>query len=171
MKITRLAALAVSALVLACCPAVAAAGMGPDDGGGDMGAPTTEPGDGPSMGGEEDGGHEHGDDPISMPVTAILHICRRGDGRGDATGLYWHLVSVDPDGVETDDTPSTTTCTEEHKILEPNPPLPKGHVNDKGVQVKQAVTECRTGTRHVVTYDLTVSPRKEIGDKDTGQAC
>ena len=152
-------------------------GPGPD-GGGDMGGGDMGSGgdhsiampDDPSF--DEGPSHHGGGGNVgNAPAGSILHVCRRGDGRNDPTGLYSHNVSVDAEGLELDDQPTTIPCTQENKIADPNPPLPASFYNAANVQIKQAVSECRNGIWHVVTYDLTVSPRKEMGAKPTTQTC
>jgi|tagenome__1003787_1003787.scaffolds.fasta_scaffold20802329_2 hypothetical protein len=155
-------------------------GDGDGDGGGDMGSGGGDMGSGgdneiamPDDPSFDDGDHHGGDsgNTGSGPAGSILHVCRRGDGRNDKTGLYAHNVSVDAEGLELDDQPTTIPCDKENKIADPNPPLPASFYNADNVQVKQAVSECRNGTWHTITYDLTQSPRKEMSDKPSSTAC
>src|SRR3954465_11778315 len=153
-------------------------GPGPDGGGGgDMSdGPGGDMSEGPSHGGAmpDDGHHGGGTTPVGQggDVKANIYVCRLGNAaKNDPTGLYWHLVGTDANGVELDDKPTDTACTKLNQINGTNPFLPAGFVDANNVQVKQAVSECRNGKWHVVTYDLTVSPRKEIGDQATTQDC
>jgi len=154
-------------------------GPGPDGGGGgDMSdGPGGDMSEGPSHGGgmPDDGGHHGGGTtPVGQggDVKANMYVCRLGNAaKNDPTGLYWHLVGTDANGVELDDKPTDTACTKLNQINGTNPFLPAGFVDANNVQVKQAVSECRNGKWHVITYDLTVSPRKEIGDQATDQDC
>lgn len=153
-------------------------GPGPD--GGDMGGGGGDMGSGgdheiamPDDPSFDDGDHHGGNSGHvgNGPAGAVLHVCRRGDGRNDKTGLYAHNVSVDAEGLELDDQPTTIPCTTENKIDDPNPPLPASFYNAQNVQVKQAVSECRNGTWHTITYDLTKSPRQELSDKPGTTSC